>query len=164
MSKGVDIPIARLNTLLTNKLWTDKTYTKYGRIYRNEHEDGVHPEAFDANSEDYTDVLHDDALDALSFVDIQPEEELGGSLFVADAWICFAVNLKKLYPLVTTERATEYAHQDALIQIKKSNFKVSGLVRGFAAFSDYVLARPEDSMNELYYFRFNTEIKYSIIC
>ena len=164
MSKGVDIPIARLNTLFTDNLWTGNTYTKYGRIYRNEKDDGIHPEAFIANSKDYHDVLQDDTLEALSFVDVQPDETLNGSRFVADAWICFAVDLEKLYPSVTTERATEYAHQDALIQIKKSNFKVTGLVRDFAAFSDYVLARPEDSMNEKYYFRLNTEIKYDINC
>lgn len=164
MSKGVDIPIARLNTLFTNNLWTGNTYTKYGRIYRNERQDGIHPEAYDASTGDYLDTLQDDTLEALSFIDVQPDESLSGSRFVADAWIAFAVDLEKLYPSVTTERATEYAHQDALIQISKSNFKVTGLVRGFAAFGDYVLARPEDSMNEKYYFRYNTEIKYDLNC
>lgn len=165
MSKGIDIPIARLNTFFAANLWVSPLiYTQYGRIYRNEREDGIHPEAFNATTKDYEDVLQNDELNALSFFDVQPDEDLNGSRFVADVWIAFAVNLEKLYPLVTTERATEYAHQDALIQIKKSNFKVTGLVRGFSAFSDYILARPEGSMNELYYFRYNTEIKYDINC
>jgi hypothetical protein len=163
MSKGIDVPIARLNTLFTDNLWTDKTYTKYGRIYRNQKADGIYPEAFNANG-DYGDVLLNDKINALSFFDVQPEETLSGSRFVSDVWIAFAVNLTKLYPTVTTERATEYAHQDALVQIKKSNFKVTGLVRGFDAFSDYSLAKPEDSMNPFYLFRFNTEIKYDINC
>ena len=164
MSKGIDIPIARLNALFATNLWVSPlTYTQYGRIYRNERQDGIHPEAFNATSKDYEDVLQNDGLNALSFFDVQPNEDFNGN-FLADAWIAFAVNLEKLYPSVTTERATEYAHQDALIQINKSSFKVTGLVRGFAAFSDYVLARPEDSMNELYYFRYNTEIKYDINC
>lgn len=164
MSKGIDIPIARANTILTANLWTDNTYTQYGRIYRNEREDGIHPQAFNATTNDYILTLQNDALNALSFFDVQPDEDLNGSSFVADVWIAFAVDLEALYPLVTTERATEHAHQAAFIQIKKSGIKVNGLVRGFAAFSDYVLAKPEDSMNEKYYFRFNTTIKYSINC
>jgi hypothetical protein len=163
MSKGIDVPIARLNTLFTDNLWTSKTYTKYGRIYRNRKADDIYPESFNANTGDYADVLLNDKLDALSFFDVQPEEDYSGN-FVATVWICFAVNLKNLYPSVTDEMATEYAHQDALIQIKRSSFKVDGLVRGFEAFSEYALARSEDSMNPFYLFRFNTNIKYSINC
>ncbi|MCK5605275.1 hypothetical protein KAR91_25510 [Candidatus Pacearchaeota archaeon] len=163
MSIGIDIPIAQLNTYFAANLWADKTYTQYGRIYRNERDDGIHPEAFNATTKDYEDVLQNDTLNALSFFDVQPDEDYS-NIFEATVWIAFAVDLEKLYPLITTERATEYAHRDALAQIKKSNFKVTGLVRGFAAFSDYVLAKPEDSMNEKYYFRFNTTIKYPINC
>lgn len=164
MSKGIDIPIERLNTFFTDNLWTDKTYTKYGRIYRNRKNGDIYPEAFNATNNEYGDVLLNDKINALSFVDVQDNEEFNGGRFDVDAWICFAVDLKKLYPNVTTERATEYAHEDALAQINKSDFKVVGLVRGFESFSDYALARPEDSMNQFYLFRFNTDIKYSIKC
>jgi hypothetical protein len=163
MSKGIDVPIANLNTVFTDNLWTDKVYTKYGRIYRNIREGGISPEAFNAITGEYSDVLLNDKIDAHSFFDVQPAEEYTGN-FNADVWVCFAVNLKKLYPSVTTEMATEYAHEDALRQIKKKNFKVTGLVRGFDAFSDYELAKPEDSMNPFYLFRFNTEVKYPINC
>jgi len=37
--------------------------------------------------------------------------------------------LAKLYPTVTTERATEYVHEDVIKQIKKvGGWKVTGLV------------------------------------
>jgi len=163
VSKGIDIPISRLNTLFESNLWKGKSYTRYGRIFRNIRDGGIIPEAFDTSTGDYGDVLLNDKIHALSFFDVLPDEDYNGT-FNANVRICFAVNLKKLYPSVTSEMATEYAHQDALIQIKKSSFKPTGLTRGFDAFSDYELVKPEDSMNPFYLFRFDTEIKYLINC
>lgn len=164
MSKGIDVPISRLNAIFLANLWVSPlSYTRYGRIYRNNIEGGIIPEAYDASTGDYLDVLLDDTIDALSFFDVQPNEDYEGH-FKADVWICFAVNLKTLYPLVTTERATEYAHEDALKQIKKSGFKVTGLVRGQTAFDEYELVKTGDDMNQYHLFRFNTEIKYPTNC
>lgn len=163
MNKGIVVPISRLNTLFTSNLWTGNTYTKYGRIYRNVVEGGIIPEAYNATTGAYSDTLLDDNVDALSFYDVQPTETYS-SQFVSTVWICFAVNLVALYPTVTTERATEYAHEDALKEINKTQFKVTGLVRGREAFSDYEKVKTGDSMNQYHLFRFNTEVKYPQNC
>ena len=112
MSEGIDIPIGRQNSIFASYLWTDKEYTKYGRIFRNsdtnDPDSGIIPEAYEYATGEYSDTLLDDNIDALSFFDAQPTETYEGQ-YTAEVWICFAVNLEKLYPLVTTERATEYA-------------------------------------------------------
>jgi len=108
-------------------------------------------------------VLLNKKVDSTCFFDVQPTEEYDNR-FIADVWICFAINLKKLYPSIT-ERATEYAHEDVLKIIKKySSFKPTGLVRGLDAFSEYNLVKETDNMNQFYLFRINTEIKYPQNC
>ena len=164
MSKGIDVPIARLNAIFSSDLWVSPlTYTQYGRIDRIVKNDGIIPMAYDATMKKYIDVLLNGKIDALSFFDVQPIEPYSGN-FTSTVWICFGVNLEKLYPLVTTERATEYAHEDALKQIKKTQFKVTGLVRDYTAFSDYNLVKTGDDMNQYHLFRFNTEVKYPQNC
>jgi len=96
------------------------------------------------------------------FFDVQSSEDYT-SRFKSDVWICFAVNLKALYPSIA-ERATEYAHEDALKIIKKTSFKPTGLVRGLDAFSEYNLVKETDNMNQFYLFRWNTTVKYPQNC
>jgi len=165
MSKGIDVPIARLNALFASYLWAGNSYTRYGRIDRVQQEDGksIIPRAYDSASKKYIDVLLN-GRGNLSFFDVQPKEKYEGGLFTAEVWICFAVNLETLYPSVVTERATEYAHDDALKVINKSAFKVTGLVRDYTAFNDYELVKTGDDMNQYHLFRFDTEVKYPTKC
>ena len=165
MSVGIDVPIARLNAIFASNLWsTHSDYARYGRVQRIINQKGeTIPRAYDATSKKYIDVLLNGKISALSFFDIQSEEGYD-SRFNANVWICFSVNLKTLYPLVTTERATEYAHRDVLKEIKKSGFKVTGLIRDYTAFDEYDLVKTGDDMNQYHLFRFNTEIKYPTNC
>ena len=164
MSKGIDIPIDALVAKFTSKLWAGKTNVFKGRIQRVTDNNGnLRPKWFDPSSNRYTDVLLQKSNASTSFFDVQPTEEYDNR-FIADVWICFAINLKTLYPAIT-ERATEYAHEDVLKIIKKnSSFKPTGLVRGLDAFSEYNLVKESDNMNQFYLFRWNTTISYPQNC
>jgi len=160
--KGIDIPIEALVTKFTSKLWTGNINVFRGRIQRTIRDGGSIPEWYNPTTKRYEDVLLNDRVDSTVFFDVQSSEDYH-SLFTADVWICFAVNLEKLYSSVT-ERATEYAHEAALKVIKKSSFNVTGLVRGLDAFSEYELVKESDNMNQFYLFRFNTTVKYPQNC
>jgi hypothetical protein len=162
--KGIDVVIESLRTLFENNLWISNNTIYYGRIFRNIREDGTHPEFFNTTTKDYEDVLLDDNKDAICFFDVQPSEDYTAQ-FESTVWICFAVNLKALYPAVA-ERATEYAHEDVLNYIKKARggWDITGLVRGLPAFDEYELLKNTDSMNPFYLFRFETNINYPINC
>jgi hypothetical protein len=163
MSKGVDILIDSLVTKFISELWNGKTNTFRGRIQRVDKDGRVVPMWYNPTTKDYEDVLLSDKVDSTCFFDVQPIEEYDNR-FIADVWICFAINLKRLYPLIS-ERATEYAHEDVLKIIKKkSSFKPTGLVRGLDAFSDYELVKESDNMNQFYLFRWNTTVKYPQNC
>jgi hypothetical protein len=164
MSKGIDIPIDKLVAKFTSKLWLTKTNVFRGRIQRTIRDEGEFPEWFNPATEDYEDVELGDNVDSTVFFDVQSSEDYNGSQFIADVWICFAINLKTLYPTVS-ERATEYAHEDVLKIIKRnSSFKPTGLVRGLDAFSEYQLVKESDNMNQFYLFRWNTTIVYPQNC
>ena len=165
MSKGVDIPIDALVAKFVSKLWTGAGITNNfkGRIQRTIRGGEEIPEWYNSTTKDYEDVILSDKVDSTCFFDVQSAEEYDNR-FIADVWICFAINLKTLYPAIT-ERATEYAHEDVLKIIKKnSSFKPTGLVRGLDAFSEYNLVKESDNMNQFYLFRWNTTISYPQKC
>jgi len=159
--KGIDVEIGKMVTYLTAKLWTGKTVIFNGRIFRNLKNGETVPETF-VNGIDYTDVLLDDTKDAIVFFDVMPNE-VYDSQFTADVWVCFAVNLLKLYPTVTTERATEYAHEDAVKWVRR-RWDITGLVRGYPAFSEYSRVKESDNFHPFYLFRLNTKLKYKKVC
>ena len=162
MSKGIDTPIDALVAKFTSDLWTANTNVFRGRIQRTVRDGGTFPEWYNSVSKRYEDVLLNKFVDSTVFFDVQAAEKYDNR-FIADVWICFSVNLKKLYPLIS-ERATEYAHEDALKVIRKTSFKPVGLVRGLDAFNEYKLVKESDNMNQFYLFRWNTVVKYPQNC
>ena len=162
MSKGIDIPIEELISKFTSNLWTGFDTIYRGRIQRNERDGDVIPEWFNPDTNEYEDILLNDKVDATVFVDVQPEEDYT-SRFSANVAICFAINIKTLYPSVT-ERATEYAHADAMSVIKKTKFKPNKLIRGLDAFKDYKLVKQTDNMNQFYLFKIEATIVYPQNC
>jgi len=163
---GIDKEIEELRGHFETNLWDGNSVVFYGRIFRNIKNGGIIPQRFIA-PKDYKDVLSTDKYDAISFFDVQPNED-NTNQFKSDVWIQFAVNLAELYPDETAagERATEYAHRDAVNAIKQKwgTKSVTGLVRGITAFDDYTGVKPQDDYQPLYIFRINTEKKYNINC
>ena len=159
--KGIDVEIGKMVDYLKAKLWTDKSINIYGRIFRNQKGGDIVPERF-VSGIDYEAVNFNDVKDATVFFDVQPNETFNG-MFNSEVWICFAVNLSKLYPSVTTERATEYAHEDAVKWVKRL-WEITGIVRGYPAFSDYSRVKETDDFQPFYLFRINTKVKYNKLC
>ena len=165
---GIDIPIEEITTLQTSKLWVGKSVTFRGRIYRNEkgaaHESFIIPEFYDYDIGDYRNVETDDLLGGIGFVDVLPNSSING-LASAEVRFCFAVNLDLLYP-AAGERATEQAHRDVYRILVGSSFKLTQLVRGAPAFSDYGFTeQTKMDMHPFYLFRFDTNLDYEIdIC
>lgn len=160
---SIDVSIDRLKAKFTSDLWNTKSPTFFGRVFRNERNGDVIPERYISDNE-YQDVLLRDYISALGFFDVQPNEKYEG-YFVSDVWICFSVNLTKLYPSLSRTEATETVHNDVLKLINRiGGWKVTGLVRGLPAFSDYSRVKDSDNLHPNYLFRFNTQVKYPINC
>ena len=158
--KGIDVPIQKLMTQFQNKLWTDFNFSIIGRIQRDEEFNRRPiPMMLIEGTRKYKDVLLDSNFDARCFFDVLPHR--GNNR--ATVWICFLVNLEKLYPNVA-ERATEYAHADVSNLILQSAFTPTGLVTDLAAFREYDLTQATDNLHPFYLFRFNTDIVYQNNC
>jgi hypothetical protein len=163
LAKGIDIQIERLRSYLAAKLFTTNNCDWFGRVFRNVKNGEIMPERY-LSGVDYLSVLLNDNKDLTCFFDVQPTESYDNG-FSSEVWILFSVNLQRLYPTVTTERATEYIHDDIIQKVKRiGGWKVTGLVRGLTSFSDYPNARPEHDKHPYYLFRLNCEIKYPLNC
>ena len=96
MAKGIDIQIERLRSHFEDKLFPVNACDWFGRIFRNVKEGEVVPERFVSGRND-PDVLLNDTKDLTCFFDVQPSENYN-NVFNSQVWICFSVNLVKLYP------------------------------------------------------------------
>ena len=101
--------------------------------------------------------------DAQCFFDRQPDIPFESGTQNAVVWICFMLDLSKVYPTLTRTEATEQAHFDTHKLIENSPFEITGLITGITGFSDYdwkdsPQARADMSPN--YLFRYTTEIEY----
>jgi hypothetical protein len=162
MSKGIDISIDALVADFTAYLWTSNIRSFYGRVFRNERNGRISPEVW-VTPNKYVEVLKDTAKDAQCFFDVQPSVPMVADICEADIWLCFMVNLQKLYPTLTRTEATEQAHADVLDLIMSSEFTVdkTGLIPGFTGFKDYDWDEAAANMSPHYMFRFNLNKIYS---
>ena len=160
---GIDVNISRLVTDYTNNLWTGADVDFFGRVYRNNRNDGIIPEVYDQDNR-YIEVLQNDNKAGTVFFDWINPTQITGTKSLATVWIHFAVNLSELYPTETAnhERADEYAHADAIKWTNKSGFRVTGLVTGFDAFSQFELTEQnKDDMQPYHLFRLETEVLFN---
>ena len=79
--------------------------------------------------------------------------------------IYFAVNLSKLYTDETAagERATEYLHEDILLQINKVEFTTLKIATGYESFEKFKLSNYKDNLQPFYLCRFDLNGSYPII-
>ena len=168
MSKGIDIQIDKLVTLFTAKLWKGKNNQFYGRVFRNERfedfQSKVSPEVYISEKEPAREVLKDHRFDGQCFFDVQPTDTMLADTHESVIWICFMVNLEKVYPELTRTEATETAHRDAERLIFDSNFSLTELVRGFTGFTGYdwntEASQAKADMHPHYCFKFVTKLIY----
>lgn len=166
MSKGIDIPIDRLVAEFNSDLWNGFNTSFYGRVFRNERvvslPPKISPEIW-TSATDYIEVLKDDRFDAQCFFDVQPNETIEGTIHTAKVWICFMVDLAKLYPTLTRTEATEECHREVEEIIGASQFRIENMVRGFDGFETYDWGENMQSdvdWQPNYLFRFDTELVY----
>ena len=169
MKQGIDIEINELVDLFTSKLWTANNNSFYGRVFRNERFEDfgskISPEVYVSASDPAKEVLKDYSYDAQCFFDVQPNETIENSdAHEATIWICFMVNLEKIYSSLTRTEATEQIQSDVEKLIFDSNFDITGLIRGFSGFSGYDWgtenSQAKIDMNPNYCFRFDTKLIY----
>ena len=154
---GIDIPINVTRQAFEDNLWTTKDYTAYGRAYRNETKDGMVPEYHVDGKITYKDVLLNRKLDAISFFDIVPGTGISEHFAIVD--IYFAVNLAKLYPLLTN-RATEQAIADVMTVLYRTAFRIQGTERGLSSFQPWALVNPDHNLQPYFLFKISTEVMY----
>jgi len=160
MSKGIDISIDALAADFTAYLWTSNVRSFYGRVFRNERNGKISPEIW-VTPNKYIEVLKDSSKDAQCFFDVQPSIPMIADICTADVWLCFMVNLQKLYPTLTRQDATEQVTRDVLDLILQSQFEVKGLVTGITGFSSYDWESVLSDMAPHYLFRFNLQTIYT---
>jgi len=161
MSKGIDISIDALVADFTAYLWTSNVRGFYGRVFRNERNGKISPEIW-VTPNNYIEVLKDTQKDAQCFFDVQPTVSMIADICTADVWLCFMVNLQKLYPTLTRQDATEQAHEDIKDLLMQSQFEIKGLISGSTGFTGYDWGEAAQAdMSPHYLFRFNLQVTYT---
>jgi len=170
--KGIDLPIARLQTALYSGLtWSTggNTYQSYERAYKNEKDGSKLPEVFMGNSDtgknEYREVFNNDDFSASSFF-LASDNRTGDDLITSDVDIVFQLDLKKLYPLIV-HRADEEAHQDvtSILFGNVSDYKVTNIITGVSnVYADLNLTKINpDDMHPFHVFKVTMEVYYNMI-
>ena len=163
MSKGIDIPIDSLVTDFNANLWTSVSRSFYGRVFRNQRNNGISPEIW-TSPNDYIEVLKNDSKDAQCFFDVQPNISITTDLHIAEVWACFMVNLRSIYPNLTRTEATEQVQKDVKDLILMSQFDITGLITGIDGFNGYdwgELPQNKADMSPHYLFRYTLQVIYN---
>jgi len=138
MSKGIDIPIDALLAYFNTYLWVGKVNSFYGRVFRNIKNDQskICPEILLTGTNTYIDVLKDSSKDAQCFFDAQPQSPNAKDIFTSDVWLCFMVNLSKLYPLLSRSEAQDQVQRDVIDLLMSGQFEITGF-SGYEGFTGY---------------------------
>lgn len=158
MSTGLDVQINQIRQTLEDKLWIAKDYTAYGRAFRKVVDEGIYPQVFHAGRE-YDDVLTDDNLDATSFFDVLPERPYETEI-TASVDLYFMIDLKKIFPLITTYRPEEDAIGAIETILKLTKFRITGIYTTIEAFNLWAQVKMADDMTPWFLLRFTGEVDY----
>jgi hypothetical protein len=122
---GVDIPIQQLQQRLHSKLlkqWSidDSKYKAYGRVYRNQKDDGFVPEAYIGRNE-YTDSLFDDRVSVVSFFDVEDRRSYEAAEVTVNVDLTFCLRITDLKKGIA-HRADEEVINDAALLCRNLPF------------------------------------------
>lgn len=175
---GVDIPIQALQNFLyvqLQKTWgiPANQYNCYGRIYRNQVEDGGYsPEVYKGGNE-YSDTFFDDSVNVLSYFTLGEEQKFNGGLGGTVSLIFCVTDLAALKPTIAW-RADEEVRMDVAILCRDSKFGFTldsvetGIDNVFRGYSGWRLKKgiQFQDMHPFHCFRINLDIQpYSLsIC
>lgn len=161
---GIDEPIERLRLMFESSLWISNNNSFYGRCFRNLRDGKLFPEI--SENKNYLEVLLNDKKDSTVFFDVQPERSvIGDSDINSNVDIYFSINLKKIYPLLTRNEATETAYKDVVKLISASSFDFQGLETGFSSFDTWGYDDASiDNMYPYHLFKINTTVIHNLNC
>lgn len=176
--KGIDFELAKIQTVVYNKLtalpaangygWTD--YNSYERVYLNEKEGNIIPELYvgdsTATNKDYREIYYDDNHNAESYFVVDSPRPFD-ERFTATVGMIFQMDLPSIFPTIA-HRADEEAHRHVLLSLQKAmkTTKISSLITGIdnvysGLFTDQIKTT---DMQPCHVFRFNFEVNYDYNC
>lgn len=170
---GIDVSIQSFQVFTyaqLKKIWgfTDDTkYDSFGRVYRNQTEDGYVPESYDGSAE-YHDVLINDQVLATSFFGVAEQSGYNAGSATAKVHWIFGVNLGLIKP--GTARLDEEIRNDVqkVSTMRRAQFKLTGFETGvdqvFKEYSGWKIKQGIKfrDMHPWHIFRLNFDIVYSI--
>ena len=170
---GIDKPIQAYQSVFYNtlkKLWnlTDTDWNCYGRVYRNQTEDGYTPEAYIGNGE-YQEVFFDDTLKALSFFGVGETIKFTNLSAIAPVYLIMMVNIPLIKPAITGI-ADEEIRNDVqnFCRAPRFTFEMQSFETGLdTVFKEYSGWRKKDGIKyrdqyPLHCFRINFNLIYNI--
>lgn len=170
---GIDKPIQAYQSVFYSslkKLWnlTDNDWNCYGRVYRNQTEDGYTPEAYVGNGE-YQEVFFDDTLKALSFFGVSETIKFNNLSAIAPVYLIMMVNIQLIKPAITGI-ADEEIRNDVqnFCRVPRFTFEMQSFETGLdTVFKEYSGWRKKDGIKyrdqyPLHCFRINFNLIYNI--
>jgi len=166
VDKSIDtIQNALYTELVTNGTWTN--YESYHRAYRNETKNGIKPEVFTGNGNDYADVYMDDKFTVTSFFLVSDETVISEDMFTSDISVIFQVNLNKLYTTAPHRFDEEFRNEivkvfkdlDGTFSFNSATTSIDGVYSGL----DTEQVRLNDT-HPCHVVRFELEATYTHAC
>lgn len=169
---GIDVSIQYLQEYLHAKLsatWVTSDYDSYGRVEKNQVDDGFRPEVFRTGAvgtKDYDPLsVFDDTRAAMSFFHVTSATPLENTLVDYDIDLYFMVSAKKLKPTLK-HRGDQEIFRDVLALLSKQirGFKLTDSDDGIEALDVFTLKRNDRkkmSKHPQYVFKFTLNIKIS---
>lgn len=167
-----DVMIQALQTFLYNqlqKVWQiqPSDYTAYGRVYRNQTDDGYTPEVYMGGNE-YKDSFFDDSVKVSSFFGIGENQTYNGGL-QTQVFLIFMVRVDLLKPNIAWRADAEIRNDvENLLKTGRKNFMLKGVETGIDnVFREYSGWKKKEGIkfrdtHPWHCFRINLSVNYGI--
>ncbi len=169
---GIDVPLQALQTILytaLNQLWSIELEA-YGRVYINENDGVMIPEAFIAPEEgqlqkaDYSGTLLTADVSKFFFIDYNGKP-LGNTMRQTKVDVCFIINLGDIYPNIL-HRADAEVHRDVEKLLKDASAlrvtDVDGPITGIKNVFKGLDFKYTDDMQPKHVFKFTINLIYGL--
>jgi hypothetical protein len=167
---GIDVPISILRDSFATQLWTGVTNKIfYSLVDRNNDREGKLVDEIYTSNNEYEEVQFDDRRSVVCFFDANGNLEglNGNSEMTRNVGIIFAVNISKVYPLLTY-RAKEELYRDVrnvILTTQALDIVPAEITPGLNAYGDLsteVLG--QYNMHPWHTFRVDTTMKFNLDC
>jgi len=164
---GIDKEIQALQSYLYTELTVEEgfsDYQSYERVYKTNKNGNIIPEIF--RNKNYVEALLNDKVNLNSFFVIDDNEVINDNVCTVGVSLIFQVDLIKIYPSITNERADEEFRVliKRLLKVNPYSFKLTGTTTGINnVYSDFNFEIDfKDDMQRFHVVRFDLELNYFI--